>query len=116
LHLLFWLSLIPFITGWIGENNFAKFPMMLYGIILLMCGFSYSVLQTQIIKLEGKDSILSKAIGNAMKEKASIVFYCVAIGFANFYPMISGVFYIIVALMWLVPDKRIENIFKNQNK
>ena len=116
LHLLFWLSLIPFVTAWNGENHFAPFPMMLYGILLLLCGFSYSILQKQIIKLEGKNSLLLKAVGGAYKEKASLVFYMIAIGFANYYPIISGIIYILVALMWLIPDKRIERIFNNENQ
>lgn len=115
LHLLFWLSLIPFVTAWNGENHFAPFPMMLYGVVLFMNGLAYFILQNQIIKIAGKDSNLSKAIGNAYKEKASVIFYSIAIGFANFYPIISGILYILVALLWLVPDKRIERIFTNDN-
>ncbi|HNP32435.1 MAG TPA: TMEM175 family protein [Flavobacterium sp.] len=114
LHLLFWLSLIPFATAWIGENHFSEFPMMLYGIILFMNGFAYFILQIQIIKIHGKDSVLSKAIGNGLKEKASVILYAVAIALANFYPAISGGIYIFVALMWLVPDKRIERIFNEK--
>lgn len=87
--------------------------MMLYGIILFMNGLAYFILQNQIIKNAGKDSNLSKAIGNAFKEKASVIFYLIAIGFANFFPIVSGIIYIIVALMWLVPDKRIERNFNN---
>ena len=114
LHLLFWLSLIPFATAWIGENHFAPFPMMLYGIILFMNGLAYALLQMQIIKTHGKDSSLSKAIGNGFKEKASVILYAIAIVFANFYPLVSGAIYIFVALMWLVPDKRIERIFNDK--
>ena len=113
LHLLFWLSLIPFITGWIGENHFAGFPMMIYGIILFMSGLAYNILQFQIIKVQGKNSLLAKAVGNSYKEKASIAFYFIAIGFANFYPIISGITYIFVAFMWLIPDKRIEKLHKS---
>lgn len=116
LHLLFWLSLIPFATAWNGENHFAPFPMMLYGIILFMNGLAYFILQNQIIKNAGKDSNLSKAIGNAFKEKASVIFYLIAIGFANFFPIVSGIIYIIVALMWLVPDKRIERAFDSNKQ
>ena len=114
LHLLFWLSLIPFATAWIGENHFAPFPMMLYGIILFMNGLAYALLQMQIIKTHGKDSSLSKAIGNGFKEKTSVILYAIAIVFANFYPLVSGAIYIFVALMWLVPDKRIERIFNEE--
>jgi uncharacterized membrane protein len=113
LHLLFWLSLIPFITGWIGANHLAEFPMMLYGVVLFMSGFAYSILQKLIIKFEGKDSVLSKAIGNGHKEKVSIICYLIAIGFAYFYPIVSIVIYILVAFMWFLPDKRIERFFNN---
>ncbi|WP_284653033.1 TMEM175 family protein [Flavobacterium terrisoli] len=114
LHLLFWLSMIPFATAWIGEHHFAPFPMMFYGIILFMNGFAYFLLQIQIIKIHGKDSSLSKAIGNGTKEKASVFLYAVSIAFANFYPVIAGAIYIFVALMWLIPDKRIERIFNEK--
>lgn len=115
LHLLFWLSLIPFATAWNGENHFAPFPMMLYGIILLMNGIAYFILQQLILKEHGKDSLLSKAIGSDFKGKSSPVLYTIAILFANFYPIVSGGIYILVALMWIVPDKRIERIF-NENQ
>lgn len=115
LHLLFWLSLIPFVTAWNGENHFAPFPMMLYGIILLMNGVAYYILQQLILKQEG-NSMLSQALGSDLKGKSSPVFYIIAVLFANYYPIISGVIYIFVALMWLVPDKRIERIFNNENE
>jgi len=116
LHLLFWLSMIPFATAWIGEHHFAPFPMMFYGIVLFMNGFAYFLLQIQIIKIHGgKDSSLSKAIGNGSKEKVSVLSYAIAIAFANFYPIVSGVIYILIALLWLIPDKRIERIF-NENQ
>lgn len=108
LHLLFWLSLIPFATAWIGENHFAAFPMMLYGIVLFMNGFAYFVLQIQIIKIHGKDSVLAKAIGYGIKEKLSVILYAVAIALSNYSPAIAGGIYIFVALTWLIPDKRIE--------
>jgi uncharacterized membrane protein len=114
LHLLFWLSLVPFITGWIGENHLAKLPIMLYGIILFMSGFSFSILQKFIINLEGRNSALSKAIGNGYKEKASIFFYLLAIALAYFYPIASIIIYILVAIMWFIPDKRIENLFEEE--
>lgn len=116
LHLLFWLSLIPFTTAWIGENHFAGFPMMLYGIILLMNGIAYFILAHYILKQDGKDSLLSKAIGNDLKGKSSPILYLTAILFANFYPIVSGGIYIFVALMWLVPDSRIERIYNNKNE
>ncbi len=110
LHLLFWLSLIPFVTAWNGENHFAPFPMMLYGIILLMNGVAYFILQQLILKQDG-NSLLSKALGNDIKGKSSPVLYSIAVLFASFYPIVSGGIYIFVALMWLMPDKRIERIF-----
>jgi len=115
LHLLFWLSLIPFVTAWIGEHHFAPFPMMMYGIILFMNGVAYYILQSVILKHHGEDSILAKAIGKDYKGKSSPFLYLIAILFANYYPVISGAIYIFVALMWLVPDKRIEKIFDNEN-
>ena len=115
LHLLFWLSLIPFVTAWIGEHHFAPFPMMMYGIILFMNGVAHYILQSVILKHHGEDSILAKAIGKDYKGKSSPFLYLIAILFANYYPVISGAIYIFVALMWLVPDKRIEKIFDNEN-
>ncbi len=114
LHLLFWLSLVPFVTGWIGENHFDPIPMALYGIVLLMAAIAYFILQNQIIKTQGKHSLLARAIGNDMKGKMSPILYLIAIG-SNFVSQwISGSLYILVALIWLIPDKRIEIIFKNE--
>ena len=115
LHLLFWLSLIPFTTAWIGEHHFAAFPMMLYGIILLMNAIAYFILQRVILKHHGKDSVLSKAIGKDYKGKASIVLYVLAVLSSKYYTEISGALYILVALIWLVPDKRIEKILNEGN-
>ena len=110
LHLLFWLSLVPFVTAWIGENNFAPFPMMLYGIILLMAAVAYFLLQYLILKNHGPNSVLSKAIGNDLKGKISPILYLIGIISANFSTLISRLMYILVALIWLIPDKRIEKI------
>lgn len=115
LHLLFWLSLIPFVTALIGENHFAPFPMMMYGIILFMNGVAYYILQNVILRHHGKDSLLARALGSDYKGKSSPILYFIAILFANFYPAVAGAIYIFVALMWLVPDKRIEKIF-NENE
>ncbi|WP_298137157.1 TMEM175 family protein [Flavobacterium sp.] len=115
LHLLFWLSLIPFTTAWIGEHHFASFPMMLYGIILLMNGIAFNILQFTIIKHHGKDSILYKAVGKDFKGKASVVLYLIAVFLTKYYPIASGCIYILVALMWLVPDKRIEKVLEENN-
>jgi uncharacterized membrane protein len=115
LHLLFWLSLIPFATGWIGENHFAAAPMALYGFVLLMAGLAYYILQCLIIKNEGKDSLLAKAIGKDLKGKISPFLYTAAISLSWVNTVISGIIYLIAALMWLIPDKRIERTFR-QNK
>lgn len=115
LHLLFWLSLIPFTTAWIGEHHFAPFPMMLYGIILLMNGIAYFILQNLILKTHGKESELSKAIGSDLKGKASVILYVIAVALALHFTIVSGIIYLIVALMWLIPDKRIEHIFDEKN-
>lgn len=110
LYLLFWLSLIPFATAWIGEHHFAAFPMLFYGFVLLMCALAYFILQYQIIKKHGKESILAKAIGKDVKGKASAVLYLIAILSTYYHELISAVIYILVALIWLIPDKRIEKI------
>ena len=114
LHLLFWLSLIPFATAWIGEHNFAPFPMLFYGFVLLMCGVAYNILQNQIIKTQGENSLLSKAVGKDFKGKISPVLYLIAILSTYYHEVFSGIIYILVALMWLIPDKRIEKIFDNE--
>lgn len=108
LHLLFWLSLVPFVTGWMGENNFAQKPMALYGFILLMAAIAYYFLQLQIIKSNGKDSLLAKAIGKDIKGKVSPILYIIGILCAWVNVWISGALYILVALIWLIPDRRIE--------
>ena len=115
LHLLFWLSLIPFTTAWIGEHHFASFPMMLYGIVLLMNAFAYFILQRLILIDHGKDSALSNAIGKDYKGKLSVVLYLIAVFLTKYSVEISGAIYILVALIWLIPDKRIERTF-NENK
>lgn len=108
LFLLFWLSLIPFGTSWIGSQHFAAVPMSVYGLLLLMSAISYFSLQNSIIKLEGKDSILSQAVEKDVKGKISLVCYIVAIPLAFVSPWISGFLYSAVALLWIVPDSRIE--------
>ena len=114
LHLLFWLSLIPFVTGWMGENHFKPVPVALYGIILFMAGTAYYILQTVIIRTHGKDSILARAIGNDFKGKISPFLYMTAIFSSLFISWIAEAIYILVALMWLVPDRRIEMIFNGE--
>jgi uncharacterized membrane protein len=113
LHLLFWLSLIPFTTAWIGEHHFAAFPMMLYGVILLMNAIAYYILQNVILKHHGKDSLLSKALGKDYKGKSSVVLYLIAVLVSKNYTEISAAIYVLVAFIWLVPDKRIERIFND---
>jgi len=112
LHLLFWLSLVPFVTAWMGENHFEPLPVALYGIILLMAAISYFILQNQIIRAHGKNSILAIAIGTDLKGKMSPVIYIVAIVFSFFYTWVAGLLYILVAVMWLIPDQRIEKILQ----
>jgi uncharacterized membrane protein len=116
LHLLFWLSLVPFVTGWMGENHFAQMPLALYGIILLMAAIAYYILQTRIISNHGPDSILARAIGKDIKGKISPILYFIAIGSSWINPWFAGGIYILVALIWIVPDKRIEIIFKNDER
>ena len=111
MHLLFWLSLIPFATPWLGESEFERFPMFLYGIILFGCAIAYYYLQKLIIKFEGKDSLIYSSVGKDNKGKLSNLLYIIAIGFALYIPLISGAIYIIVAFIWMVPDKRIEDKF-----
>jgi len=115
LHLLFWLSLIPFVTGWMGENNFAAVPVALYGIILLMAAISYFVLQTVILRNHGRDSLLSRAIGKDIKGKISPILYTIAIISTYFNNWIAGAIYILVAFIWLIPDKRIEKTLTSEN-
>ena len=108
LHLLFWLSLVPFATGWIGENHFSAAPLSLYGCVLLMAGIAYVILQSMIIKSQGKNSMLKKAIGKDLKGKISPVLYIAAIALSWLNPVIAGLIYVIAALIWLIPDRRIE--------
>jgi uncharacterized membrane protein len=109
MHLLFWLSLLPFATGWMGENHFAQLPTALYGVALLMPAIAYYVLQITIIRHQGAQGTLVKALGSDFKGRVSPVLYLAAIGLAFVLPWISHALYVFVALMWLVPDRRIEN-------
>jgi uncharacterized membrane protein len=116
LHLLFWLSLVPFVTGWMGENHFAPLPTAAYGFVLLMAAIAYTILARVIVALEGPDSIIARALGADVKGKVSLVLYVVAIPAAFVHPAISGALYVAVALMWLVPDRRIEKIIAEAPK
>jgi uncharacterized membrane protein len=114
LHLLFWLSLVPFATGWMGENHFGAMPMAFYGVVLLMAAIAYWILQSLIIASEGENSLLKKAIGNNWKGKASPLFYLLAIPLAFWSEWGALSLYVLVALMWLVPDSRIEKALANK--
>jgi uncharacterized membrane protein len=108
LHLLFWLSLIPAATAWMGENHFARWPVVVYGLVLLACSLAWPVLQHQIVVVNGRDSLLSTAVGRDLKGKLSTVAYVLAIALAFVRPWLAGLVYLAVALLWLVPDRRIE--------
>lgn len=109
IHLLFWLSLIPFVTGWMGENHFTTWPIIFYGIVLFMNAIAYTILATLLIRHHGKDSLLASALGRDSKGKISLFFYALAIAIAFFNSAISLVLYITVAIIWVIPDRRIEN-------
>jgi len=113
LHLLFWLSLFPFATGWMGENHFTPLPTATYGAVLLMAALAYSVLERAIITREGPDSLLARAVGRDWKDKLSPVVYLVAIPLALVNPWISCALYILAALWWLIPDRRIERLLQD---
>ena len=110
LHLLFWLSLFPFATGWMGENHFTPLPTALYGLVLLMAAIAYYLLQHAIIRAQGPDSILKKAIGRDWKGKISPLLYLVAIVTAQRSVWIAQAVFVVAALIWLIPDRRIENV------
>ncbi|MGA9777327.1 MAG: TMEM175 family protein [Limisphaerales bacterium] len=110
LHLLFWLSLFPFVTGWMGENHFTTAPTALYGVVMLLAAIAYYILQSVIVAQQGPDSKLAKSIGRDFKGKASPILYATAIVMAFFEPWISCAIYMLVALMWLIPDRRIERV------
>jgi uncharacterized membrane protein len=112
LHLLFWLSLMPAATEWIGDTHFAKNPVSIYGIGLIMCAIAYTIMENLIIKNEGENSTLKEAIHSKFKEYVSILFYILGFSTSFFYPYIAIGFYYIVALIWLIPDKRIEKSLK----
>ena len=110
LHLLFWLSLIPVTTGWMGENHFAEAPSAVYGVVLLMAAIAYYVLQQVIIASQGASSVLKAAVGADWKGKLSPVLYVIAVPVAFWSAWISASLYVLVALIWLIPDKRIERV------
>jgi uncharacterized membrane protein len=116
LHLLFWLSLIPFATGWMGENHFSAGPAALYGVVLMMAAIAYTILQGAIIASQGGDSLLKKAVGRDWKGKASIVAYALAVALAFVTQWLALTLYVLVALLWLVPDRRIEQVLPSGDR
>jgi uncharacterized membrane protein len=112
LHFLFWLSMVPFVTAWMGENHFASAPIALYGAVLFLTGVAYLILQRSIIASQGADSLLRKAVGDDWKGKISAVLYLVAMATAFQWRWLAAALYLLVALMWLVPDPRIERVIK----
>lgn len=112
LHLLFWLSLFPFVTGWLGENHFAPLPSALYGMVLLMAACAYFILQHAIIASEGEKSLLKVAVGRDRKGKASLVAYLIAVVMAFWFTWVAQLIFIAVAILWLIPDRRIEHVLR----
>jgi uncharacterized membrane protein len=110
LHLLFWLSLVPFVTAWMGENHFATIPTAAYGVVLLMAGLAYWILQTSLIRHDGNTSLLAVAVGADFKGKISPALYLIAIPSAFVNRWLAGALYVAVALLWLIPDRRIERV------
>ncbi|MGQ0640542.1 MAG: TMEM175 family protein [Gemmatimonadaceae bacterium] len=115
LHLLFWLSLVPFVTRWMGDTQFAAEPVAVYGIVLLGAAIAFTILVRSLIAHHGNDSNLAVALGSDFKGKISIAIYIAAIALAYVSPMISGALYVVVVVIWLVPDKRIERHLANHN-
>jgi uncharacterized membrane protein len=113
LHLLFWLSLVPFTTGWMGENNFAPFPTAVYGLSLLMPALAWYGMQRALIRVQGKDSPLARAIGRDLKGKISPWLYLTGMASAFIDTRVANAFYVLVALIWLVPDRRIERMVRH---
>jgi uncharacterized membrane protein len=110
LHLLFWLSLLPFATGWMGSNQFAAVPSALYGMVLLLAGLAYWLLQQAIMAGQGDESLLRRALGNDWKGHGSLILYLVAVASTYWSPWIAQTIYVLVALMWVIPDRRIERV------
>ncbi|HEX8146920.1 MAG TPA: TMEM175 family protein [Pyrinomonadaceae bacterium] len=109
LHLLFWLSLVPFVTGWMGENHFAAWPVASYGVVLLFAAIAYFLLARVLISKHGRDSAIAKALGKDFKGKVSVAFYAAAIPLSFVSPWLACALYVLVAVMWLIPDRRIEH-------
>jgi uncharacterized membrane protein len=116
LHLLFWLSLVPFVTTWMGGNPFAAAPAALYGIVLLCAAIAYTILQSVIVRVHGNESVLAKAVGSDFKGKLSLMLYLAGVALAFIHAWIAGVLYVVVALVWLIPDRRIERALEDTGK
>jgi uncharacterized membrane protein len=116
LHLLFWLSLIPFVTSWMGENHFAQWPVTLYGFVLLMNAIAYSILSNRLIAIHGKESALGAAVGNGKKGKISVAIYVLAIISSFATAMVGFALYVVVACIWFIPDKRIEKKLEHEHQ
>ena len=112
-HLLFWLSLLPFVNGWMGENHFSMYPVILYGFILFMAAMAYYILSRTLIKLHGKDSQLAKAFGKDSKGKFSVIIYLIAIGLSFVNQWVGFILYVVAAIVWIIPDCRIEKVIKD---
>lgn len=116
LHLLFWLSLIPFVTAWMGENHFGKWPVILYGIVLIFNAIAYTILERALVSHHGKDSLIAKALGKDWKGKLSMLIYATAIGASFLYSEIGLILYFVVAIIWLLPDTRIEKLLISESQ
>jgi uncharacterized membrane protein len=112
LHLLFWLSVVPFVTAWMGENHLASVPVALYGVVLLMSSAAYEILMRLMIRHEGADSPLARAMGRDLKGKVSPVIYTLGVALAFWQPVVSIALYVFVAMMWFIPDRRVERTLK----
>jgi uncharacterized membrane protein len=116
LHLLFWLSLTPFATAWMGENHFAPLPVAAYGAVLLLAGVAYYILTRALLAQEGPESLLARALGDDVKGKASVALYAVAIAAAYFSTAAACALYVLVAVVWLIPDRRIERVLREEGQ
>ena len=114
MHLLFWLSLVPFVTGWMGENNFTVMPVVLYGVVLLMAAVAYYLLAHKLTALHGRESSFTRSLGSDRKGKISVVLYITGIGACFIHPLLGLLAYVLVAIMWFVPDRRFEAEEKQQ--
>lgn len=113
MHLLFWLSLVPFVTAWMGENHFAPLTVAVYGVVLICCGIAYYILTRALLARHGPDSDLARAVGNDFKGKISVVLYTAGIAGTFLHELIGAAFYVVVIVLWLVPDRRIERVLNN---